>query len=47
MRKCLKKYIKKKLETKNDDVAVECECSNIKCLASDFSNTSREPIRCA
>ena len=36
MRKCLKIYIRK-IEKKNDDVA-QCECSNIKCYASAFSN---------
>ena len=41
MRKCLKIYIKQKLETKNDDVAADvaqCERSKIKCYASAFSN---------
>ena len=36
-----KKYIIKKLETKNDDVAADVaqrERSNIKCYASAFSN---------
>ena len=41
MRKCLKIHIKKKLETKNDDVVADvaqCERSKIKCYASAFSN---------
>ena len=40
MRKCLKN-IKKKLETKNDDMAADVaqrECNKIKCYALTFSN---------
>ena len=39
----LKIYIRK-IRKKNDDMAAnvtQCKCSNIKCYASTFSNTSR------